>query len=504
MALTGAKAALARAGLLWAAAALALPAEAAGLRVGSEQRQAAASLLQVKSERRGASKTVKGSQAPASFFGDFHEGESTYDINAAERRPTGWDAVPDNANAKLGGVKTAVFYHESHSGGPKQAFQTHYPALSDAPGARAPTGEWTVDGAGHWQQEYLPTNLASKGPHQQKDAEWFDSGVGQYDGLGRPKSPDEVTALTEVFQARTKNTTLTCKESGCTATATLQAFNGAIEKAENCTLSLHVHPTDFDDQYSGERLTFITVNGVTATNDCFPAVSGCNASTQRAMFSCLQDMSLDNIIKPDGSLVISAKISDVVDECPYEGNLLSSVPVVTCLVAPIVSPPLTVPKPVAPPVQPVVPGIAPEKPTPYINKTVPIRCPERGCTATALVEIGATIKPIKSCLLDVTIYQTDFDASDGTKETIEWVKMDGNTTLAENVIPGGNPCRDMWKDGTKRTETETQYQLIQGQDVTKNALVGLIEVTAKISDHVDECAHNGYLLNGFVTVNCTL
>ena len=33
-----------------------------------------------------------------------------------------------------------------------------------------------------------------------------------------------------------------------------------------------------------------------------------------------------------GVLSLSAQISDMVDECPYEGNLLSAVPVVTCMV----------------------------------------------------------------------------------------------------------------------------------------------------------------------------
>jgi len=502
MALSGAKAALARAGLLWL---LASVAEAElRLRAGADQRLAN-SLLQVKSERRGRGfSNDKGSQAPASFFDSFHEGESTHDAaDAAERRPQGWDAYPDNADAKLGGVKTAVFYHESESGGPKQAYQTHYPVLSDGPGSHAPTGEWVVDGAGHWHQEKL-LNLAKHVPNQQKDPEWFDSGVEQYDGLGRPKLPNEVNATVDLFEERIRNTTLTCKDSGCTATATLQVFDGATEEAEDCKLSLHVHPTDFDDLYSGERLTFIKVNGVTANTDCFPAISGCNASTQRPMFSCLNDLSLDNIISDDGTLDISAQISDAVDECPYDGNLLSSVPIVTCRVKSKKSPPVTVPAPTVVPVVPVVPGLTPKPESPYINVTVPMRCPERGCTATAVVEIGATVKPLKSCVMDVSIYQTDFDASDGTTEEVEWLKIDGNVTLAQNVTPGGNPCRAMWKDGTKRTEAENQYQLVQGKDVTQNAILGLIEVTAKISDHVDECAHNGYLLNGWVTVNCTV
>lgn len=509
----GAQAALARAWLLRAAAgfvpaacaeAVARGTSSARLRAGVDQ-GLAVSLLQVKASR----VEEHGVQAPASFFDDFPQGESTYNADATQRRPQGWDLHPDKTSAKLGGLKAAVFYHESESGGSKQAFQTHYPALSSSPGNRDSTvGDWTTDGAGRWHQEYEAVSLARTPEH--KEASWFDNEVLQYDGLGRYKLPDEVhysNGTSEVWEERTVNTTIACAEAGCTATARLQAFDAATEKGKDCRLNVHIHPTDFDDQYSGERLTYIKVNGVLATTDCFPMVSGCNASTQRHTFPCLSDMSLDNIIQADGAVTVETQIPEVVDECPYNGNLLSGVPTVTCLVSQKESPPPQMVVAGAAPVQPLSPGVPPEMALPYVAATMPLRCPERGCTAVADVELSIALVPVKTCLMDVVLYQTDFDDLEGTNELVEFIKVgSGNTskTLAEDVKPGGNPCRQMWKDGTTRTEAETEYRALAKRDVTEDALGGVLRVAAKISDSVDECAHNGYLLNGYVTVNCTV
>lgn len=503
-----AQAALAHAWLLRAAAGL-VPtafseAAARGINSGVEQ-GLAVSLLQVKASRT----EEQGIQTPASFFDDFPQGESTYNADATQRRPQGWDLSPDKTSAKLGGLKTAVFYHESESGGSKQAFQTHYPDLTSSPGNRDSTvGDWTTDGAGRWRQEYEVVNLARV--PEPKEASWFDNEVSQFDGLGRYKVPDDVVyknGTSEVWEQRIVNTTISCAEAGCTATASLQAFDGATEKGKDCRLDLHIHPTDFDDQYSGERLSYIMVNGVLASTDCFPMVSGCNASTQRQMFSCLTDMNLDNIIQADGSLEVETKISEVVDECPYNGNLLSGVPTVTCLVSTKESPPPSLVVAGAAPVQPTSPGVPPSMALPYVTATVPLRCPERGCTALADVELAVALLPVKTCLMDVVLYQTDFDGLEGTDELVEFIKLgSGNTskTLATDVKPGGNPCRQMWKDGTTRTEAELEFHVLEKEDVTEDALGGTLRVVAKISDNVDECAHNGYLLNGYVTVNCTV
>jgi len=292
------------------------------------------------------------------------------------------------------------------------------------------------------------------------------------------------------------NATMTCREAGCSASTTLQVFDGEREEAERCRLNFDLHPTDFDDLYSGERLTHIAVNGVRVNTDCFPLMSGCHPSTQAQLFSCLQEFPVDALITKSGLLRVSAQISDTVDECPYEGNLLAAVPIVTCMVAPKPSPPaLPAPK------RPIPPRVAPGT-REYIYVTAPLRCPERGCVARAHVRFNLTEFSVTRCLLSVMIHPTDFDGDDGTVEQLEYVTVDG-ATLAGNWTPGGNPCRSAWV-GDRSSLRETLPRVIHNHDVTADAADGSVSVVAKITPHVDECAHDGYLLDGLVEINCTI
>merc|ERR1719215_2311374 len=138
------------------------------------------------------------------------------------------------------------------------------------------------------------------------------------------------------------------------------------------------------------------------------------------MFACVRDLPLDGIVGADGTLEISAGISEVVDECPFEGNLLSGVPMVSCLVAPL---PVVPPKP--PTGTPTLP-IAPQAfalPQAYFIGA-PFRCPERGCKARAELQLNQTTAlPYDQCLLTVRVNQTDFDGDEGTPEQIEFITV---------------------------------------------------------------------------------
>merc|ERR1719401_564688 len=69
------------------------------------------------------------------------------------------------------------------------------------------------------------------------------------------------------------------------------------------------------------------------TTECFPAfTSGCDEASQRETFDCLNGVELDDLLDSGGNISVEASISDVVDECPYQGNLFSAIPVVTCMV----------------------------------------------------------------------------------------------------------------------------------------------------------------------------
>lgn len=458
-------------------------------------------LSQTSVQRTDSSLTARREPLGASWFDSFHEAESNYDMEADRfaQHAHGWEYKKDDPETEETVMK-AVFYHESPSGGGGEAWQTHYPAVGKGPAGRPKSiGLWHVNQGGHWTQDYQLSEPPEPGPVK---PQWFQSGILQYDGWGRSKSPVEGSPklYSTTHQERSVNTTLSCKEAGCEAFSFLQAFDGIREIGRDCKLSLYLHPTDFDDQYSGERLAFIKVNGVTVNTDCYPMVSGCNASAQMAMFSCVQDLPVDHVIDKTGFLNVSAKISDVVDECPYQGNLLSGVPIVTCLVTPRPTPQ----PPAAEAATPSYPVVhTPVADSNYFHIRVPLHCPYRGCVAEASMAISPeTAKRVTSCNLNLRVQQTDFDNEEGTKEAIEYIEV-GGVRVASDMVPGYNPCRSLWA-GKPLSLEQKEHVALQDFDVTQNASDGLVSVVAKITDHVDECARDGYLLNGLAEINCTL
>jgi len=461
--------------------------------------------------QQGSTRVRLGNQKNANWFGIFDEGESTYDVEADDGRAhmddnmigrfrEGWDPKLPIQSAQ--DSKEPRFFDESKSAGYKDAWQTHFPALTGTLSAGGATpGKWYQAAGGPWQQEYVDSK--SYQSSMLNPASWFDSSVSQYDGFGRRKFANEETPRRFWdFEERSVNTTLFCKEPGCTANVSLKApFDPATEIAKNCKLSVFFHPTDFDEYYSGEKVEFVDVSNYRATTSCFPMASGCNASAAQRLFPCVSHLDIDNILADPnftGTLTVASKISDVVDECPYKadekdtGNMLSAVPMVTCLVKPIVELKTETP----PPVEPVT----------LANKAsckaeAPIKCTTRGCDAEGSVEISNFCgQPGNKCKLNLTIYQTDYDNEDGTLEMIEYIKV-GGVTVATNVKPGKNPCKTSW-GGKPAPESDLLYLAVKDQDVAENATTGTIKVEGKISDYVDECGYEGYLFHGLITVDC--
>mmetsp|Transcript_29228 Transcript_29228/g.63554 ORF Transcript_29228/g.63554 Transcript_29228/m.63554 type:complete len:548 (-) Transcript_29228:106-1749(-) len=446
----------------------------------------------------------------ADMFGSFSEGESTYDDEAdGKLRLSEGEVVnfhdstevrPDNPLSR--GIKVPVWFHESSSDAGNQAWQTHFPALTEHQAAGTyGLGEWHMDVNGQWNQDYLESSFSGATPLGVKDARWFDNSVQQVDGFGRVKAPSSSSVKSLIsFTERAVNSSLTCVKPGCQGQTTMQLFDATTELAQNCRLDLHLHPTDFDDEYSGERLEFVRINGVTVNSDCFPMISGCNESSQRPLYPCFRDLLLDSFIGANGTISIEAKIPDIVDECPYQGNLLSGVPIVTCMVKQKTSPPPERPPPHGKPAFPTL--TLPPWPK-FVYAKAPLRCPERGCTAHAhLLQMNKTADiSFSKCLMNVVVRQTDFDQEEGTVEQIEWININGQT-VKTNMTPGKNPCRSRWK-GQQLSLAETEMVAVSSFDVTANATKNFT-VSAKISPHVDECASEGYLLNGYVEVNCTV
>lgn len=270
----------------------------------------------------------------------------------------------------------------------------------------------------------------------------------------------------------------------------LAPFDHTKEIAKNCRFSIFFHPTDFDDQYSGERVEWVHVNGKVVSSNCRPMSGGCNETAQRPLVPCVNDVPIDHIMKENGDLSIAAKIPKVVDECPYKGNLLSGVPMVTCLVQ--TKPALPqLPKPVM--VKP--------KPPPALNcvTRVPLQCATRGCAAEVLIDVGKACGfHSGQCKLSVNVSQTDYDNDDGTNELIEYIKVAGKE-VASKLKPGKNPCKTKWKGAAATTAS---YDFSALTDHAVEVTNGVFSVGGKISQYVDECASNGYLFDSLAEVTC--
>jgi len=318
-------------------------------------------------------------------------------------------------------------------------------------------------------------------PISVKPASWFH-------GQAQNQYAVEDTGQFADWLERSVNTSLGCAEPGCTARALLQVFNPSVEEAQNCRLGLHVRPTDFDDVASGERVEWIAANDRTVASDCFPQQNSCNEADGIPLLQCLMDYPVDSLIDSAGTLTVAAKIAHVVDECPYEGNLLSAIPAVTCMVQKKkerIEPTVT-----------VVPANVSACQRSEIRVHAFLRCLTRGCVAETVAKVNST--PVTQCLLSVYINQTDFD---GPSEVLESFNVSSDVMLAD-VQPGQNPC------GCQTTRPNVPlepYTLMEDEDITSYVgSNGTVSLSAKIGDLVDECPSNGFLLDAMAEIVCTL
>jgi len=457
----------------------------------------------------------------ATFFNAFSQAESTYDDEADYGRPQnqyfdGWE--PGIENPYEGSIVQPEFFHESPSGGHHVAWQTHYPAVQSGVGGDVSLPSWFRGSGGEWKQRYGSDPESTRATAQgswlnelkgtgRLPANWFDASANQVDGFGRHRYPSmESPKHYTSYQERSVNTTLSCPDPGCTANASLQAFNGTMERARNCKLNVLVKPTDYDEQYSGERIEWISVNDVNVSLNCEPLLSGCNATAARPYYPCVFELRLDKLMPPSGTLQLAAKIPKIVDECPYQGSLLYAVPVVTCLVARQVPPPYYPSN--YPPLEPTNitfgGGYSFNESSMELSAWSPLKCRERGCTAAAFVALNFTQMTFSKCSLTVKINATDFDNEEWgpAAELIEFIKVEG-VDQAVNLNPAINPCKEKYA-GSPIPQRLIEKAVMSGADVTADAGDGVLVVEAKISPVVDECAMEGNLLDGRVEVTCSV
>lgn len=448
-------------------------------------------------------KLVSGAKMrPAGWFGAFSEAESTFDEDAWNDGPEypeltadeGWDASTPTGILPHGGENSfpAEWFHESKSGGPKEAWQTHYPNLEMGEGGRyAPP--WRRSSNGRWQQHYQPTGLGHD-QTQTKPAAWFDTIVRQYDSYGRKLEPHDKSGRQYVeWTTVTKTANLTCAAPGCVANASLAVFDGATQRGKHCRLTVKIHPTDFDDDWSKENVAWVTANDEVVNTNCDPMAKGCNATTQAPLFPCITDYDLTRIIRQkNGTLDVAAKITEFVDECPMNGFLLNGVVSATCFVAPRTQPSTT-----------TAPTLSPTLPTPALSAedTCLLQCAAQNCTAQCTMKLDPVMIKGKTCKLGVKLNQTDFDGDHGSNEIVEWIKVDG-ANVSTNIAPGKNPCKAA-ATGTPLSPADMVFIAVTGQDVTSHAADGTLVVSGKITPKVDECASNGFLLDAIASVNCT-
>lgn len=447
------------------------------------------------------------------FFNLFSQAESTYDEEAdfgkqSNQYVDGWE--PGHKNPYEGNFVDPAFFHESPGGGPGVAWQTHYPSAGGAlPWSRKAGGSWKpnyetnplnsrVTPQGNWWDETVGTGAINAG--------WFDMSIDHYDKYGRSRYPASSARRFTGWMERAVNTTLRCTEPGCKATAALQAFDGSSEQARSCKLTVYVKPTDYEQKYSTEAVEYISVNGNNVSWECRPMLSGCNATAPLPYYPCVEDLSLDKLVTSRGTLQLEAKISETVDECPYEGSLLYAVPIVTCLVAE------QVPAPYHKHNNPRVPetnltfgqGTSTfNQETMQLVAQAPLKCPTRGCSASVLLALNSTSMTFSSCSLTVKINVTDFDNlewSNQPAELLEFIRVEGNSVATE-LNPGKNPCRQP-APGAKPLPGTIERTVVDKADVTEDASDGVLLVEAKISKMVDECGVNGNLLDGIVNVTC--
>mmetsp|Transcript_116782 Transcript_116782/g.341925 ORF Transcript_116782/g.341925 Transcript_116782/m.341925 type:complete len:504 (-) Transcript_116782:135-1646(-) len=447
----------------------------------------------------------------ASFFNTFSQGESTYNDEADYGRPQnryidGWE--PGITNPYEGGSVDPSFFHESPSGGPRVAWQTHPTAGSALPWHRTDGGSWRPKYEGspantlatpqaNWWDELAGAGRISAG--------WFEAAVDQFDGFGRQRYPATSPRRLVFWQERAVNTTLRCTDPGCEASVALQAFNGNTEQARSCKLSVYVKPTDYEQNHSGEAVEWISVNGANVSLDCRPGLSGCSATSAAAYYPCVRDLSLDKLITAGGTLQVAAKISQTVDECPYEGSLLYAVPMVTCLVAEQIPPPYYSHNSPWNPETNLTFGSTTFNPhTMQVLAQAPLKCRTHGCSASVLLALNSSMMTFRSCSLTVKVNTTDFDNQEWASpaELLEFVKVEGRD-VATNFNPQLNPCRQRYA-GTPVQQSTIEKVVLDNVDVTADAADGVLMVEAKISPMVDECAMDGNLLDAIVNVSCSV
>eukprot|EP00929_Paragymnodinium_shiwhaense_P006882 TRINITY_DN110832_c0_g1_i1.p1 TRINITY_DN110832_c0_g1~~TRINITY_DN110832_c0_g1_i1.p1 ORF type:complete len:513 (-),score=83.32 TRINITY_DN110832_c0_g1_i1:21-1559(-) len=470
------------------------------------QTVSSSTLLQFASRLRTSAATK--SDLPVDFFAGFAAAEGTLeegeDLPYVENPSNHlFESAPlgplDRPSGTVPEILKAEWFQESRSGGPEAAWQTYYPRLEDAGRAVVNTlseaGPLTTQWEnghtihlGKTHEDVREQLLYGRASPAYKGAAWFEPNVVLQDGYGRREQPSDLASRYFIdWEKRTKKITLQCKAKGCVADASEQLFDPDTELHEHCRLTIAMHATDFESDFSTEHLEWVSVNGLLVNAQCAPMASGCSEAAlpveQRKLYPCVTDLALSKAILLTGKLNISSKLNKMVDECPVDGNLLSGVASVTCFIQNKTEPA----------------KLSSEEL--QLNASKPLVCSEPGCEASTVLRLSKNASN-KTCRLTVTVNHTDFD--DKASESLVFVSVNtanGTRFVAQNVTPGENPCHTALMQSVPLNRTT--FKAVDNEDVSSSVQDGFLEVTAKLSEMVDECGRDGFLLDAEASVHCT-
>jgi len=443
---------------------------------------------------------------PSGWFGAFSEDESTYDVDGSSsseedpfwavkygRDPSGMSYQDHKPTLE------STFFHESRSGGPAGAWQTHYPS---APGSIA-SNPWRYTPASRVQDHVSrDTGIGTRDLWESRlddtksrlnDADWFDNAVNQVDSYGRRKTPSAFSSrqhIADGWLERSVNTTITCKEPGCRARASLQLFDRSTEDGKFCKISIVVHPTDYEDDWSREHIEYWKVNDFIVSSKCNPRARGCNATAEKPLYHCVSDFSVDEIIGGLGNVTLEGKNSQMVDECPHNDNLLSAVAMGTCLVR-----------------KKLITTTTTSLYVPMVYSEAVLKCIDPGCLAETTLHFNpGVVLNGGTCVLSMNVTQTDYDDELGVPEELEFISVGNGNITTKPIQPGRNPCTEEYK-GKVVSDEDRIFNAVDEFDVTKLVRetypVGSLRIASKISPQVDECGYEGHLFHANVRLVCT-
>jgi len=133
------------------------------------------------------------------------------------------------------------------------------------------------------------------------------------------------------------------------------------------------------------------------------------------------------------------------------------------------------------------------------TKNTTLTCAAAGCTAEAVLDmVDHDTEDYRHCQATVSVHATDFD-DEHSRENVEFVTING-----ENVVSKCDPqvsgCGD-----TAPTADKPLYPCVTDAVLSEHIMTegnGSLTINAKLSPMVDECAVDGNLLSGVVSVSC--